>query len=383
MERKGKFLITTAIIFLVMFGIGAWIGNRLGQHMGGPLPGPGETIHILFMGTDARPGEDRSRSDTMILASIDTQEKKVALISIPRDTRIKDSRGNWAKINSVNYQEGPEEACRVVGDLLDVPVKHYVLTNFDGFAKIVDILGGVEIDVETAMIHHDRENPELAINISSGVQRLDGQQALNYVRYRGGPTADIGRTQRQQKFLLALADEMFSTSTITKLPKLVPELSKNIDTNIPAKEMIYLAGIANEFDPDRIMTQTLPGYPYTDPDTGISYWLADEEIAKILVERVLAGEKFDVIGDPPEEVRRRPQVKPEQLPEYEPPVADPDVLKSEEEQQPEEGTNPNKPNTDVPGSNPDPIEKEPTGPETPGSVPDTSSVDTLPKPVPQ
>lgn len=361
---KGKIAAILLTVFVITFGTGALVGNLLNGGMDiSPKVKSGKTIHILFMGIDARDAHSNSRSDTMILASIDAKDKKIALTSIPRDTRIKNSKGHYDKINSVNYIEGPEEACKVVSDLLGVPVKHYVVTNFAGFASIIDTLGGVDIDVEMNMYHPDAAHPELAINLSKGVHHLDGQDALNYVRYRGGPTADIGRTQRQQKFLKAIADEMLKTRTITKLPKLVPELAKNVHTNLSTKDMLSLAGLAKEFDSSAITAQTLPGYPWTDPYTGASYWLADKDKARDLVKGLLAGETFDVVGDPPEEARRRPTVKPTQVPqEVEPPVADPDALKPAEEQEGEITS----PGETVPQQPSDP--SSPPANETPGNT---------------
>ena len=219
-------------------------------------------------------------------------------IRIPQDTRVQVSSNHYDKINSVNVLKGPEEACKVAGKLLDTRIDYYVITNFGGFEKIIDILGGVNIEVESAMTHYD-PNPKLSINLSSGPQRLNGAQALSYVRYRGGPTADIGRTVRQQKFVNALAQEMFKPAIITKLPELVPELSKHIHTNIPASDMLFMVQVAREFDTSSIVTQTLPGYPFTDPKSGASYWEADADIAKGILDDLFAGKTYDVAQDPP------------------------------------------------------------------------------------
>ncbi|MDD3898897.1 MAG: LCP family protein, partial [Syntrophomonadaceae bacterium] len=146
-----RLILTCVTIFLVTFTAGAFIGNHLQV---GPFDRSitakaerGKQINILFMGIDARKMETNSRSDTMILASIDTKANKIAMVWIPRDTRVEVKRNHYDKINSVNYLQGPEAACRVVGDLLDIRVDHYVVTNFDGFARIIDILGGVTLDV--------------------------------------------------------------------------------------------------------------------------------------------------------------------------------------------------------------------------------------------
>jgi LCP family protein required for cell wall assembly len=346
-----RLILTCVTIFLATFTAGAFIGNHLQV---GPFDRSitakaerGKQINILFMGIDARKMETNSRSDTMILASIDTKANKIAMVWIPRDTRVEVKRNYYDKINSVNYLQGPEAACKVVGDLLDIRVDHYVVTNFAGFAKIIDILGGVTLDVETDMFHKDPD-PQLRINLSQGIQKLNGQNALGYVRYRGTPTADIGRTGRQQKFIKALADEMLQGKTILKLPELLPELAKNIHTNIPLSDMMAMAKLAKDFDSLEIYTQTLPGYSYTDRQTGASYWEADHKIAAGIIDDLFAGKKYDVAQDPPNWVKKKPEIK------LDPVVQEEEITENEEDGAGElTEEQPGDPN------NPEPIEGQP------------------------
>ncbi len=300
-SKKGIFSLAI-LVFLVMMAVGAVLGGQLNSIFFESVQTKdvkGKAINILFMGIDARDAKANSRSDTMIVASIDPTTQKVAMVSIPRDTRIKNSAGQYDKINSVNFIDGPEAACKEVGKLLNVPVDYYVVTNFGGFGDIVDALGGVHINVETNMIHPDDVNPELAINLTKGYQYLNGKQALAYVRYRGGPLADIGRTEDQQKFIKALAAEMLQSKTILKLPQLIPELNKNIRTNLPLTDMIYLANMAQKLDITNINAQTLPGYFYHDDITGASYWEADKKIASTIVASLMNGETIKVVEDTP------------------------------------------------------------------------------------
>lgn len=300
-SRKG--LVSLFIlVFIVMLGIGAWLGGHLNSlffESVATKETKGKPINILMMGIDARDAKSNSRSDTMIVASIDPVSKKIAMVSIPRDTRIKNSAGKYDKINSVNLLEGPEGACKKVSELLNADVDYYVITNFGGFGDIVDALGGVHINVETAMRHSDPVYPELAINIPKGYQYLDGKQALAYVRYRGGPTADIGRTENQQKFIKALAAEMMQTKTILKLPQLIPQINKNVRTNLPLDDMIYLANMVPKLDLNNINAQTLPGYFLHDYVTGASYWEADKQIASTILDSMLKGQTFKVVGETP------------------------------------------------------------------------------------
>jgi len=310
-NKKIRFVVALIGIYLAFFLIGALLGGKSGVLSNAPgLAWFGDRqVNILFMGVDARSAEINSRSDTMILASIDKQSSKAVLIWIPRDTRIEVSKGRYDKINSVNALKGPEAACQAVGKLLNTRVDYYVVTNFQGFAQIIDTLGGVHIDVETNMRHYDPD-PSLNINLAKGPQVLNGQDALRYVRYRGGPTADIGRTARQQKFIKAVIAEMFTTKNIFKLPELVPQLLEHVKTNLPATEITALASLAQKFNTGNVITQTLPGYSFTDPKTGASYWQADEKVTPRIISALFAGETFDVIQDPPNWVAQQPKVQP-------------------------------------------------------------------------
>ncbi len=348
-SKKGMVLLVL-MVYILTFALGMLLGK--GFHNGFMVTSMPEFVspgrlNILFMGIDARSNEENSRSDTIILASIDKKTKQAAMVWIPRDTRVEVSPGHYDKINSVNYIQGPETACQVVGKLLNVKVKYYVVSNFDGFAEMVDILGGVHIDVEGNMNHPDPD-PRLRINLSKGPQLLNGEDALRYVRYRGGPTADIGRTQRQAKFVKALANEMIQTSTIVKLPELLPKLRENVHTNLPVKEMGTLANIARHFGTDSIITQTLPGYSYTDPNNGASYWKADEEKTQGMIDALFTGESYEVMEDPPNLNNYRPS-KPATTQAEETPAQpdnsgdldNPATPPAEEGTAPEEGTSSN------------------------------------------
>lgn len=288
------------IIFLLAFAVGASLPRIVSLVSEGVKedPGPsiaeGEQVNILIMGIDARPKEKNSRTDTMILACIDPTAHKAALLSIPRDTRADVPGSNINKINDAHAIGGPEAACTAVEKLLDVKVDYYVVTNFNGFANIIDILGGVTIDVEKRMYR-----PTEDINLHAGVQHLDGSDALAYVRFRGDALGDIARTQRQQKFIRALAEEMMQAKTIWKIPALIPEIKDNVETDMGTKTMMELAQLGLKFTADDITAQTLPGYFYDDPDTGASYWVMDETKAHDLIATMLAGQEVQVVEESP------------------------------------------------------------------------------------
>ena len=291
LRRKVPFIICS-ILLIVLLAAGY---NELNKILNPEIDGmggismpitSGKRTNVLLLGIDAREGETMARTDSIIMASIDPKSKQIALLSIPRDTRVKIPGHGWDKINSASVYGGPELTAKVVSDLVGVPLKHYVSTDFSGFKEIVDTLGVVTLDVEQNMYHPDEA--EYSIDLSAGLQRLDGDKALQYVRYRGYVQGDIERTRHQQVFLMALAEEMLQPSTIPKLPKLVREIDKYVKTNLGVGDMIKLASAAKSIDNYTMVSQTLPG---RDIDIGgVSYWGVDPAEARQMVAGLFNGE---------------------------------------------------------------------------------------------
>ncbi|MEN6326397.1 MAG: LCP family protein [Syntrophomonas sp.] len=238
----------------------------------------GELVNILLLGIDARPGESyNTRSDTIILASFDYNTEKAVLLWIPRDTRIYTSNRS-KKINMVNQLQGPEASCQTVEELLGTEIDYYVLTNFTGFERIIDLMGGVYMDVDINL-----SSPWSGVYLTKGYKCLTGKEALKYARYRGVKDGDIGRTQRQQKLMKALITQSLQKHNIAKFPELFAELSKNVDTNLSTSDLLYLSTTILSIDNGNIVTQTLPGYHYTDPYSGASYWEVDRQVSRQII----------------------------------------------------------------------------------------------------
>lgn len=230
-----------------------------------------DILNLLLIGVDQRENEP-SRADTIILASIDLTEKKINLLSIPRDTRVKIAGTN--ELRKINYSHtvgGAELTVETVEDFLELPVHYYIETNFDGFEGIIDILGGITLNVEQRMYY-----PEEEIDLYAGLQKLAGHDALSYVRWRSDGRGDIGRIERQQKFFRALVDQAVSFSTIWKLPDLTGELSKHLQTDMSLQKMIILANKLKDIQNVSLETAMVPGAP-DDINYGASYWIADTE----------------------------------------------------------------------------------------------------------
>ncbi len=259
-------LVTAASYFLFSSGLDKT--KRTGNFISAQ-----DKVNILVMGVDER-SDDVGRSDTMFVVTVDTKTKSVALLSIPRDTRVKIPGHGWEKINHAYAYGGHKLTQQTVEELLGIPIDHYVLINFKGFQKIVDAIGGVDIDVEKRMYYEDPyDGPNgFVIDLRPGVQHMDGRTAIQYVRYRD-EEGDIGRIQRQQKFIKALFKEVASPAIITKVPAIIREVSSTISTDMSTTEMINLAQILNDAYKQGLKTDMVPGKPAYIDD--VSYWLPD------------------------------------------------------------------------------------------------------------
>ncbi|MNN09125.1 Regulatory protein MsrR [compost metagenome] len=204
-----------------------------------------ERVNILLMGVDARglkKGEI-PRSDTMLVASVDPVSKKGYLFSIMRDTYTKIPDHGSDRINTA-ITHGPNTAMKAVSDLLGIPIQYYVYTDFQGFIELVDAVDGVDFYVEKDMKYSSKaDNHEYDIDLKKGFQHLDGNTALQYVRFRHDAMSDYTRTERQRNFLTAVAEKMKSTTSIMKLPSILEKMNPYIDTNLSVDDMWKLATV--------------------------------------------------------------------------------------------------------------------------------------------
>lgn len=294
-----------ALVVMVLLVGGILLGfSEFSMSKSKPLPGNQalteeelkNRISVLLIGADQRPGEKSFNTDTIILATIDPKSARVSLLSIPRDTRVSIPGHKDIKINGVAPLTDLENLVDVVSDLVGIPISGYIQTNFNGFKKIIDTLGGITVDVEKNMYYETGDDEDGYINLKKGLQKLDGSKALQYARFRNDALGDISRTARQQVVLKAVAGEMLKLSTLPKLPWLIPQLNEAVNTNLQLGDMLKIAKTAVKFKDVEIHTQTLPG-SFHDMN-GISYWDVDPEEAREVVSNLLRGITTDkVIGD--------------------------------------------------------------------------------------
>lgn len=313
LKRKWPLILLSAFLIILLAG-GYVFGRELWQMVMPGTLGEDETevvqlegFNVLLLGVDDRDGEIGTRADTIILMNVDNKNNRVAMLSIPRDTKVNITGRGTDKINNSYVFGGPELTAKTVSELVGIPVKNYMVADFSGFEGVVNALGGVTIDVEKNMKYNDLVNPELSINLTKGEQLMDGDQALQYVRYRSDALGDISRTERQLKFLTALGGEAMQPSTVTKLHKLVPSLYKCVDTNLPLSQMAKLALAARHLESLEIVTQTLPGR-FLDAEAG-SYWQVEpvqvRQVARAFFEE---GKQFDVVQGSTIVTRPQPQL---------------------------------------------------------------------------
>ena len=214
--------------------------------------------NILICGTD----DDGYRTDTIIVAHLDEETHDVALMSVPRDTVVLTGNGGIMKINSVYAGGGADGMARLskrLGAMLGFELDGYVLVNLEAFRETVDLVDGVEFDVPQDMYYQD-PTQNLHIDLKAGKQLLDGEKAMELVRFRKGyASQDIQRTKVQQEFLRALAKKVLSVSSLTKIKEFADVFSTYVTTDLTVGNMLYFAKALMQCDFDAMKTYTLEG----------------------------------------------------------------------------------------------------------------------------
>ncbi len=258
------------------------------------LPTLEQPLNVLFMATDVSweyqggkraPGL-RGNTDTMMLARFDPQRGDARILSIPRDTRTAIPGHGTFKINAANPYGGPGLSVRTVAALLDVPVDRYVLINTRAVIQLVDALGGVEIYVPKDL-NYDDWSGKLHIHLRKGPNRLSGQQAHDFLRFRHDDLGDIGRVQRQQLFMQAAVGQLLTPKNLLQVPQLVGLVRQNMETDLSTGEMVRLASWGRGLDGARVRMTMVPGREGLI--AGGWYWVPDLDGAHRLVDGFLMG----------------------------------------------------------------------------------------------
>lgn len=251
-----------------------------------------DRVNVLIVGVDAMDPKNSNgaRTDTMMLATFDPVTMEVGIISIPRDTRtVIRGRSGKDKINHAYAYGGIDLTMKAVKDLLGIDVPYYVKIDYKALEKVVDDLGGVDINVPIDMKYSDPyADPPLKINLKKGMQRLDGEKAMQFVRFRKGyANQDLGRINAQHDFLMALVDKILSPQIIIKLPKLINTFYTYVDTNMSLPTITSYAMKGRKIDFNHIKMYTIPGEPKLM--SGVWYYIPDMEKTEEIIKNLLSG----------------------------------------------------------------------------------------------
>jgi LCP family protein required for cell wall assembly len=238
------------------------------------IPESPSAMNLLVLGSDRREeeGEEYSRSDTIILVHIDPDNDYLSILSLPRDLRVDVPGYGMNKLNYAFAVGGPALTIKTVEQLTGVDINHYLEVNFNAFRDITDALGGVYVDVDQRY-YNDNPNFEL-IKLAPGYQLLEGDDALDYVRYRHDLNLDFGRMERQQTFISAMREQAMGWDLPVKLPGMIGALFDNLATDLGANDFIKLAYWGVKLDGARIRRISVIGSPETV--NGVSYVLTGE-----------------------------------------------------------------------------------------------------------
>jgi LCP family protein required for cell wall assembly len=303
-------------ILLCLGGVGAWAYLNLttdGRHMKPMIQGAleakrnpnlifersgSDVVNILLIGRDVNwtikkvydptrkiwarmqvhDEQASARSDTMIVMSLDKRRNEIHMVSLPRDARVHMPPNKYdvrrAKLNAAHAYGGPELLIRTVHDELGLDIHHYAVIQFDGFKNLIDEIGGVEVNVIGALkrngrrgnLDYDDNWGNLHIHLKPGLQKLNGQQAHNYVRFRMDIEGDPGRIKRQQSLMRALAKSLMH-QPFYKIPGMVQEIHKQFKTDMSNAEIASAADFAKNIgDASKIQPLTMFG-TYTSKGT--------------------------------------------------------------------------------------------------------------------
>jgi LCP family protein required for cell wall assembly len=236
---------------------------------------------FLVTGTDY----EGYHTDTIMVISFDTAAHKVNVVSVPRDTMIDVPRDS-KKINAAYAYGGTQELKKELESILGFAPQYSIRVDLEAFVKVVDAVGGVEYDVPQDM-NMDDDAQDLHIHLVKGKQVLDGDKALQLVRFRGYPSADLGRMQTQQKFLKALARKALSPINLIKLNTFIDIFREDIKTDIGLRDLQWFAQQAIKVNSETDITvQTLP-HSDTGNYLGQNYLFLSPESVVEMVNRTI------------------------------------------------------------------------------------------------
>jgi len=247
-------------------------------------------VNVLVLGIDD------ARSDVTMVVHYDPKTGQIGVLSVPRDSMVQiPGRKGFDKMNAAHayggQADGPKLAEQTVSNYLGVPIDYWVRMDFASFPQVINALGGVELDIAKPM-DYDDPYQNLHIHFKPGKQTLNGQQALEYVRYRQDSVdpsrvtgSDIDREQRQHAFLLALMNSVKQRGTLLRLPLIIPAAYHAVSTDMPIDVATRLAGAAKSLGVAGLVMGTVPGHPEMVDD--LWYWKSSTQEVRDAVDKYL------------------------------------------------------------------------------------------------
>ncbi|MBN1299465.1 MAG: LCP family protein [Actinobacteria bacterium] len=303
---KKVLIIVFSAIFLIAAGAGSYIYyyiNNVNKTIKSgttteisevltPTKTPEAPITVLLLGRDTRDAEtERGRTDTIMLLHINFKEKRASLLSIPRDTLVEIPGYGQDKINAAYAYGGEELMIKTVSLAIDAVINHYVTIDFEGFIKLIDELGGVDVVVERPL-----EDPYSGAYISAGNHHFTGEQALSYTRSRSTELGDIGRIQRQQYIIKELIDQKLNLKNVSKINDYFNIIIENTKTDIDLLTIISYAKSALSFGTENLSTAIIPTHPDWIDEGTKSVQVPDLEEAKAMWQRIIFGQPVSRYG---------------------------------------------------------------------------------------
>ncbi|RKD26720.1 hypothetical protein BEP19_16080 [Ammoniphilus oxalaticus] len=302
------FLLFCLLIGLSTLGYASWRIDHALDGVTGSFEEEGTAgapFSILILGNDNRPETGTNLMDVMIVAAVDPKQGQIAMVSIPRDTKVRFADlGRRVKANEAysigeylkrqndqektNRVDGPSLAKKMASQLFEIPIDHYVMIDFKGFMAMIDEIGGIEIEVERELIYNDPTD-QTHIHLLPGQQHVNGKEALDWVRHRHDDrgldhySSDFDRNRRQQEVITAVAVQMKTMTGISNVFDALDIMAAHIQTDLTKTQIRQLLLRAPSFHPDKINRIETPNVYW---DGGLLQTVIPEEDLKAASEQL-------------------------------------------------------------------------------------------------
>ena len=266
-KRRKRIFVLTAEVIILTFLLGtAYVMAKYDKIQRVEIDSENVTVNegavkegyttVALFGGDSREGQlgAGTHADTIIIASIDNKTKEIRLVSIYRDTFLKQKDDKYNKANSAYFRGGPEEAIRMLNENLDLDIEDYVTVDFKALVDTIDLMGGIEIDIQEEEVQYMNEFLQETADVAgteanfiehAGEQKLDGAQAVTYARIRSTAGGDYKRTERQRLVIEKIFEKAVKTK-ISTINKIIDKVFEQVSTSFSLKEALGLAaGVAD------------------------------------------------------------------------------------------------------------------------------------------